>query len=86
MLIGKDFIQKVRCRFALGLNKELLSRALLQNFSFGEECHLIGDFTGKAHLMSDKQHRSALIAEFRNQLENFGGHFRIKCRGRFVKE
>ena len=46
----------------------------------------MGDAFGKAHFVADDDHRHSVLGQADHDIEHLFDHFRIKGRGRFVKE
>jgi len=66
--------------------EERLGSAGFQQFPLGDKRDLVGGMPGEAHLVSGQDQRPAFAPEFLQQVEDFGGHFRIESGGGFVEE
>ena len=61
-------------------------RAVGGNTAVADERHVIGDAPGESHLVRRQHEVATFRPQFRDHVEDFGGHFRIERGGRFVEQ
>ena len=69
-----------------GVVENLLDGAGFDDAAIGDEGDVVGDLAGKTHFVGDQDKIASLLAEFLNDVEHFGGHFRIERGSGFVKQ
>src|SRR5437899_2751841 len=78
--------EKALALFGPGSIENGFGFAEFENASLRKERHSVGGQAGEAHFVGNENQIGALFAELLNHVENFGGHFRIESRCRFVEE
>ena len=68
------------------LIEELFGRQIFDDLTGIHEDDVIGHFFGKAHFVGNNHHGHTFLGEAHHDVKHFINHFRVKCRGRFVKE
>jgi hypothetical protein len=85
-LIPEDFGEKISADLGLRGIKQGFRGTGLHDLAGGEESDGIGGFASKAHGVGDDDQRPSFGAELEDEVEHFGGHFRVESGRRFVEE
>ncbi|MNS72222.1 hypothetical protein D3C72_1056240 [compost metagenome] len=68
------------------MGEDLLGIALLLHPPLMQEHDLVGDVTGKRHLVGDHQHGAPLLGQLAHQTEHLPHQFGIERRGGFIEQ
>ena len=72
--------------FAFGFGEDFFRGALFRNYAVIQEHDPVGNFPGKAHFVGDHHHGHTLLCKVFHNIQYLADHFRIQCRGGFVKK
>mgnify|MGYP006279848267 CR=1 FL=1 len=85
-MIAECLTQKSLCDGAGGVLKDVLRRGSFDDLTLVENSYGICYVVCEAHFVSDEDAVLVFSKKRRDGVENFGRHFRVECRSRFIEK